>query len=279
MSSDNSAPKRIQDFEEALVARRLKEISRKGKQLWMVMEGGGPAILFHFGMTGSFVIKDASVQTYKSFKVDTTQWPPKFAKLEMVFDNGVQLAFCDPRRLGKIRLRDGDPRACPPICNLGLDPILDEFDVSYAVSRIQKYTCGIKALLLDQERVFCGIGNWVADEVLYQANIHPSTPVRAIDEASLRTLVETIKEVLRIAVAVGARSEDFPKEWLFHYRWSKKPGQSKSPLKLPDGENPCARNNCIVDELCEQEVRSPSRRWLAAQALWWPVPNKSTRSR
>ena len=43
----------------------------------------------------------------------------------------------------------------------------------------------IKAVLLDQERVVCGVGNWVADEVLFQSGIHPSTPAAGLDDAQV----------------------------------------------------------------------------------------------
>ena len=65
-----------------------------------------------------------------------------------------------------------------------------------------------------------GIGNWVADEVLYQARIHPSTPANKLSPEQVSKLVEVIAYVLGTAVALDARNEDFPKDWLFHYRYT-----------------------------------------------------------
>ena len=50
----------------------------------------------------------------------------------------------------------------PPISKLAFDPLLnvEEFTVDYMKSTLAKYTCPIKALLLDQEKMICGIGNW-----------------------------------------------------------------------------------------------------------------------
>ena len=65
-----------------------------------------------------------------------------------------------------------------------------------------------------------GIGNWVADEVLYQSRIHLSTPADKLSPEQVSKLVEAITYVLGTAVALDARNEDFPKDWLFHYRYT-----------------------------------------------------------
>ena len=132
------------DFENALISRRIISVHRKGKQIWIELEGEGPSMLFHFGMTGSFCIRGVESATYKSFKVQDDNWPPKFCKLEIIFGNGVQLAFCDPRRLGRIRIRHGDPKLSPPISKLARDPLVDGLSVDYLQSCLSKYNCNIK---------------------------------------------------------------------------------------------------------------------------------------
>ncbi|CAN6220646.1 unnamed protein product [Urochloa humidicola] len=82
---------------------------------------------------------------------------------------------------------------------------------------------GIKALLLDQGFI-SGIGNWIADEVLYQSRIHPLQIASNLSRESCEALHRSIQEVVKYAVEVDADLERFPKEWLFHHRWGKKPG-------------------------------------------------------
>jgi formamidopyrimidine-DNA glycosylase len=106
-------------FVAALLGKKLKSIHRKGKQLWFELDGSDVSVLFHFGMTGSFIVENAAAPTYKSFRVRNETWPPKFTKLELAFSNGLRLAFCDPRRLARIRLRV-DPLNCSPIKELGI---------------------------------------------------------------------------------------------------------------------------------------------------------------
>ena len=88
----------------------LQSVHRRGKQLWFKLSGD-TSLLWHFGMTGSFVIRGEPIPEYKSFVVNTSEqeWPPKFTKCHVKFSNGKELAFCDPRRLGKITIRGPEP--------------------------------------------------------------------------------------------------------------------------------------------------------------------------
>ena len=60
---------------------------------------------------------------YKSFTV-SEDWPPRFCKCEIIFDGGVRLGFSDPRRLGRILLRQ-NAVAENPIAALARDALLD----------------------------------------------------------------------------------------------------------------------------------------------------------
>ena len=59
------------------------------------------SVLFHFGMTGTFVIEGEQIPHYKSFKIQAETWPPKFSKIEMQLSNGKRVAFTDPRRFAR----------------------------------------------------------------------------------------------------------------------------------------------------------------------------------
>jgi formamidopyrimidine-DNA glycosylase len=76
----------------------------------------------------------------------------------------------------------------------------------------------LKAVLLDQS-LFAGVGNWIADEALYQAGIAPHRPAASLSAAEVARLRARLHAVVRHAVKVGADSERFPRTWLFHRRW------------------------------------------------------------
>jgi formamidopyrimidine-DNA glycosylase len=219
-----------------LLNNTVTEVKRKGKHIWFEFSRNRDiAVLFHFGMTGSFVIRDHPIPTYKAFKIgNNAEWPPKFTKLEMEFSNGICIAFCDPRRLGRIKIRS-DPLHCSPLSELGLDPVLDSLPTpAELLTMLKPFSAPIKAILLDQEKIFCGIGNYLADEILYQAKIHPETKSNHINERGLRQLLLAIQNILTIAISANARYELFPKDWLFHYRWDKNKSKLQTVV-MPNG--------------------------------------------
>lgn len=213
-----------------LLGKSLVAARRKGKQLYFEISGGGH-LLFHFGMTGSFVVEGEVVPTYKSVKVDDTSYPPKFTKLELQFSNGRKVSFADPRRLGRVKIIMGDPLTQEPLRKLARDPVIDGVGDDFP-ARIAKFSLPIKALLLDQERVISGIGNYLADEVLYQSGIHPKCPCSSLPEQKAQELARVIERVVATACELTATNVDFPPDWLFHYRWEKGKGERS---KMPDG--------------------------------------------
>ena len=78
----------------------------------------------------------------------------------------------------------------------------------------------IKSVLLDQG-LFAGVGNWIADEVLYQAALRPQRLASDLELAEVRRLRARLLAIVTRAVAVDADSERFPHTWLFHRRWGK----------------------------------------------------------
>lgn len=168
------------------------------------------------------------------------QWPPKFWKFELTTegDPGTQVAFTDPRRFGRVRLVDcpgDDIRKHSPLVENGPDPVvdLDIFTLSYLQKKMKARHVPVKALLLDQAMI-SGIGNWVADETLYQAKLHPEQYSDDFGEEEIRKLYDAIRYVCQTAVDKLGDSDEFPEHWLFNHRWGK--GSKGSSTKLPNGE-------------------------------------------
>jgi formamidopyrimidine-DNA glycosylase len=128
-----------------------------------------------------------------------------------------QLAFMDARRLGRIRLCTS-PTAEPPISNLGFDPMLCMPTLGEFSTRLLKRGCTIKSLLLDQS-FSAGIGNWLADEILYHSKVHPEQPANLLDNDAIKAIWENITYVCQTAVACNADHNLFPDHWLFPHRW------------------------------------------------------------
>jgi len=190
-------------FREALVGRYVRAIKRHGKHLWFELDRR-PWPCLHFGMTGGFHTAPGGprVKLRSSHKKPDPSWPPRFTKLHLIFDDGGELVFADARRLGRVRLRR-DPASEPPISLLGFDAhrALPPFAKFCDLVRVR--AAPLKALLLDQGFA-AGVGNWIADEVLYQARLSPHRLAASLDAGEVRTLRARLHGVVTRAVDVGA---------------------------------------------------------------------------
>ena len=212
-----------------LRGRTVREVRRHGKQLWFELDQR-PWPLFHFGMTGAFRVRGERPLRLESGIIDPPSvWPPRFAKIHLWLDSGDELVMTNARRFGRIRLQE-DPLTQAPLCDLGFDPLtgmpgLREFRGLVGERR----GAVLKGLLLDQ-KFAAGVGNWIADEVLFQAGLDPRRRVGDLEPEEVGALHRSLGRVIRRAVAVDASKDRFPRSWLFHSRWGK-----AEDAALPDG--------------------------------------------
>ena len=192
-----------------LRGRTVTGCFRKGKQMWWTLDRG-PGVLWHFGMAGGF----------RSYEKVAER--PRFLKVELTLDGGRRFGFVDPRRFGRVRLVE-DPPSRPPLCEMGPDALDAMPGAAWWIAELRRRRTPVKTLLLNQAFV-AGIGNWIADEVLYQSRIAPRREARDLAAAEVRRLRSKILRVLRKACDVEADASRFPKAWLFHHRWGKTPG-------------------------------------------------------
>jgi len=209
-------------FRRALLGRRVRGVRRHGKHLWFELDRR-PWPCLHFGMTGGFHTAPGGprVKLKSSRKRPDHAWPPRFTKLHLVFDDGGELVLADARRLGRIRLRQ-DPAHEPPISLLGFDahralPVPARFR-----ELVRHRGAPLKALLLDQGFA-AGVGNWIADEVLYQARLDPRRRASSLSDAEIERMRSALRHVMDTAVRLSNDSDRYPRGWLFHRRWGKNP--------------------------------------------------------
>jgi formamidopyrimidine-DNA glycosylase len=194
-------------FASRLRGRRVIATRRRGKYIWFVLDKR-PWPSMHFGMGGHFFVYQKPSDR------------PPYWKMELLTDRGDYFAMTNPRRLGRIRLQD-DPEHEPPISLLGFDPLLDLPALRTFRERLARRRAPIKAVLLDQSFA-AGVGNWIADEVLYQARIDPRRLAADLTPDEARRVRDALRKIVRRAVAVDADKDSFPREWLFHHRWGRK---------------------------------------------------------
>ncbi|KAI1416628.1 Formamidopyrimidine-DNA glycosylase N-terminal domain-containing protein [Hypoxylon sp. FL1857] len=254
-------------FEKALTGKTVEEVGSQGKYFWMVLSSPPHAVM-HLGMTGWVQIR--GIQTgYTRYvertKGDREQWPPKFWKfhLETDGDPKVEVAFTDARRFGRVRLVDcpgKDIRKHSPLVENGPDPVVDKdrFTEEFLRKKMKSRHVPIKALLLDQTTI-SGIGNWVGDEILYQAKLHPEQYCDDFDDADIAALYKAICYVCDTAVEKLGDSDQFPEHWLFKHRWGK--GKKDAATTLPNGDKIThitvgGRTSCVVPSVQKKRGRT-----------------------
>ncbi|MDF3059500.1 MAG: DNA-formamidopyrimidine glycosylase [Rariglobus sp.] len=160
----------------------------------------------HLGMTGEL-------------SAQPTGYEPKKAD-HLVLDQARRtLVFSDFRMFGRVQFATGDK---PPAWWTQIAPAIlsPAFTVGAVAAFLQRRTrTAIKPVLLMQER-FPGIGNWMADEILWSAGIHPRRPAGSLTPAEIKILHRETRRVCREAIKyVGRELHGLPQSWLFHHRW------------------------------------------------------------
>ncbi|KAI6045152.1 DNA glycosylase/AP lyase [Pisolithus marmoratus] len=224
------------EFAREITGRAVEDAARYGKYFYIQLQGSGRMPVFHFGMTGALQVRIK----YKSGASSASDvWPPRFVKFILYIQNSTsatdftEIAFSDARRLGRIRLVES-PLDEPPISELGFDPVLSVPSLEDFHASLSKRTCPIKALLLDQA-FSAGVGNYLADEILYQASVHPAQRCNTLDKDQVIALHHHVAEVCHIAVQANADDSKYPEHWLFKHRW-RKGKHANTTMKLPSGE-------------------------------------------
>ena len=171
------------ELEEELAGHRVEAIGRHGKYLLLHLDDGRTWVI-HLRMTGSLVHTIAEAP------------PHRFERARIDLDDGASLRFNDLRKFGTWHLVEESEDAMPAS---GPDALSEGFTPAWLRDRLKGRVAPVKALLLDQ-RVAAGVGNIYADEALWIAKVHPSTPagllsapkVRALHAAVLQTLHDSL---------------------------------------------------------------------------------------
>lgn len=182
----------------------LKEIRTHGKQMAFGFETHW--LMGHLGMTG------------KLWVAEVKRSPEKHDHL-VLHQARRQLVYTDPRMFGNWQLFAADDfqslwRSLPP----------EVTDRRFTKARLHQFLQRrsrrpLKALLLMQD-LFPGVGNWMADEVLWRAQLDPRRRAGTLSTSESDLLWKQARLVCRQAMRViGTDWGTPPKSWLFPHRW------------------------------------------------------------
>jgi formamidopyrimidine-DNA glycosylase len=170
---------------DALIGRTFVADRRIGKLLLLDVDSG-PTLGLRFGMTGRLLVDGRAAIDRLEYSSDRNE--PRWDRFGVDFEDGGSLRMRDPRRLGGVEL-DPDER------RLGIDAAA----ITQAELRdvLRGSDAPLKARLLDQARV-AGIGNLLADEMLWRSGLDPARPSRSLSAAEMRRLHRHLRVTLDV---------------------------------------------------------------------------------
>lgn len=185
------------DLAARLNGARITGTGRRGKYLWLEVDGGDAALVVHLGMSGQMLLGMVP--------------NPHHMRIAVVLDDGTALSFVDQRTFGGWQLADfvtvdGTPVPVP-VAHIARDPMDPLFDIDAVVKVLRRKHSEIKRQLLDQT-VVSGVGNIYADEALWRARINGARISEKLTSPRLRELLEAAREVMDEALGQGGTSFD-----------------------------------------------------------------------
>jgi formamidopyrimidine-DNA glycosylase len=205
-----SFPNNPDDVERYLIGAKVSQVGRRGKAL-IIQLNTGFSLLIHLKMTGQLVFRDDQGERFGAGHPNDSligELPDRSTRVIFKFTDGAHLYFNDQRKFGWVKLMPSEQVADEPfIAKLGPEALAEDFTLDEFRSRLMRHPrTSIKAAILDQS-VLAGVGNIYADEGLFMARIHPSTPVKKVSAVKLKRLYLALREVMQLSISLGGSSD------------------------------------------------------------------------
>jgi formamidopyrimidine-DNA glycosylase len=178
-----------------LIGSHFSSAHRRGKLLTLETSGPGgdpgPVLGLRFGMSGRLLVD--GTPGVAELRYASNEPLERYDRFGVAFADGGHLRVRDPRRLGGVQLDPGEAA-------LGHDA------AAITPSQLGRALAGsrapLKARLMDQARV-AGVGNLIADEVLWRAALAPDRPAGSLTTADIRRLHRHLRAALVEMTARG----------------------------------------------------------------------------
>jgi formamidopyrimidine-DNA glycosylase len=176
-------------FMAKLEGQKFTGLTRRGKYLLINLESGD-VLVIHLGMSGQLLRS-------KGTKEPVT----KHTHVVMIFTQGGQLRFLDPRTFGEMFVTTPDEleHQVPELAHLGFDPVDDMMSWTKFGDLLQTKNVKLKTLLMDQ-KFAAGIGNIYSDEILFAAGLRYDRSSDSLSSQEVRRLYRAMVETLQDAI-------------------------------------------------------------------------------
>lgn len=202
------------ELEAVCRGKKITATARHGKVAFARLGTNGWLAL-RFGMTGEMAYgRDVE--------------PPRFTRIRFELKGGTFLDYVNMRKFGGVTLV-ASPEHLVAQAKLGPDALDDALTAKRFVELVGARHRAIKTVLLDQG-VIAGIGNLWADEMLFQARIHPARVASDLRPDELKTLAKLMKPLLRKSIDTDTDFDRLPRTWLLRHR---EPGELCPRCRTP----------------------------------------------
>lgn len=181
-------------FSKRLMGQTLEKVGRRGKFLLFYFTDD--VVISHLRMEGKYELiePDANGQVVRR---------GKHTHVIFHLKSGKKLNYLDVRKFGRMYLVPrGEEFEHKSLVKLGPEPTVEDFILEEMQEFLTTRWKAIKGLLLDQE-IVVGVGNIYADEILFEAGIHPVTPADRLTETEEIRMHQAIIDILDAAVKNG----------------------------------------------------------------------------
>jgi len=232
---------------------KIEDSGCKGKLLWLIVSSTNKVKKYymhiHYGITGWL----------------TFAKPESYIKFEFVLSNlktqkQINLYMEDKRRFSKIGIYT-EYQHRKIISKLGVDIFEENFTIDYFYNIIESKNTLVAPLLLKQE-IFCGIGNYIKNEVMYMCKLKAKVKTQELDKNKINqlyndilfvaysNLVEMLKDTNILKYLPSKKSINMPKKLEVPYEYKiygrETTSDEKKVLKIKVG----GRDSYCIKELC-----------------------------
>jgi formamidopyrimidine-DNA glycosylase len=196
-----------EDFALRLTGRTLGAARRRGKYLWLPLDGD-EALLAHLGMSGQLLVRPPGAPDETHLRV-RLRLEPGDGEHGVEPRGRTELRFVDQRTFGGLSLTDMTPRdGVPvPVAHIALDPFDPGFDETRFAAALRRRRTGLKRALLDQSLI-SGVGNIYADEALWRSRLHYERPTETMRRPQVDAVLAAARAVMAEALDQGGTSFD-----------------------------------------------------------------------
>jgi formamidopyrimidine-DNA glycosylase len=187
-----------EEFAAAVAGKTIGETYARGRWMFTAIE---PGYVLLFGESGGKLV----------YHTPEGKWPKKY-HLSLTFTDGSFLTHTT-QMWGAMELYPrGEEQQREYVKDMNITPLDDEFTFDYFVGLIDQVCAEKKQSakgLLTQDQTIPGLGNAIAQDILFKAGIHPRRSLHELGSLDKKALYAAIRGTIKEIIAQGGRYDEF----------------------------------------------------------------------